>query len=127
MEIGRLTSHRRVPPGKSPAICARQAASRRGIAVGQFHNPVGEEETQHAHDEFRDAKNKIGQGGGGTGITLLATGQEVFKKAVEAAPNVIQAVKNAEKSDGSNDDTKETGWFHAATIKTDIVPQSNRG
>jgi hypothetical protein len=60
---------------------------------------------------LRDAKHKIGQGGGG--IAVLAGLQEVFKKVVEAAQKVIQAVKDDEKSDGSDDDTKEIGWFHA--------------
>src|SRR5208282_221726 len=99
-------------------------ASSRGVAVGQLDNPVGEEEAQNANDEFRDAKHEIAQGGGGAGIAFLAAGQKIFKKVVEAAQKVIQGVKDDEKTDGSDDDAKEVGWFHIAADKR-IFPRKS--
>jgi hypothetical protein len=87
-------------------------APRLGISIGQFDNPVGEEEAQRAGDKFRNAEYKIAQGGNGTGVAVLTSCQEVFKKIVEAAQKIIEAVKNDEKSNGPDDDAKEFGWFH---------------
>jgi hypothetical protein len=56
----------------------------------------------------------------------LAAGQKVFKEVVEAAQKIIQAVKDDEKADGSDDNAKKIGWFHAAANKNEIVTQSNR-
>src|ERR1017187_9117272 len=103
------------PAGKSTGTKAAPSASGRVVAVGQLDNPVSEKETQHARDEFRDTKHEIAQRGGGGGIAVLIRLQEVFKKAVEATQKVIQAVKDDEKADASDDDAKKFGCFHIVT------------
>src|ERR1035438_582569 len=103
------------PTGKSTGTTSAARVSGLVVAVGQLDNPVGEEETQHARDEFRDAKYKIAQRGGGGGITVLAGLQQVFKKAVETTQKVIQAVKDDEEADGSDNDAKKFGCFHIVT------------